>query len=99
VFGMQTINLCAQRGILYFIHQAPPSVKGTFTYIAAGGQLAREEIAKTVGFCEFRLGIATAVTGITISEPQFAAVIRIVGDWTDQSMKKLIRIASSSGSA
>jgi hypothetical protein len=24
MFGMQAINLCAQRGILYFIHQAPP---------------------------------------------------------------------------
>jgi hypothetical protein len=26
MFGMQAINLFAQRGILYFVHQAPPLV-------------------------------------------------------------------------
>jgi hypothetical protein len=26
MFGMQAINFCAQRGILYFIHQAPPNI-------------------------------------------------------------------------
>jgi hypothetical protein len=26
MFGMQAINLFAQRGILYFVHQAPPVV-------------------------------------------------------------------------
>jgi hypothetical protein len=27
MFGMQAIYFCAQRGILYFIHQAPPFIK------------------------------------------------------------------------
>jgi hypothetical protein len=27
MFGLQAINFCAQRGILYFIHQAPPCIK------------------------------------------------------------------------
>ena len=32
VFCVQATNFFTQRGILYFIHQAPPGFKGTFTY-------------------------------------------------------------------
>jgi hypothetical protein len=50
VFGMETIDLCAQRGILYFIHQAPPSVKEHLDISPSegnsqGGKLPKPEVS------------------------------------------------------
>jgi hypothetical protein len=43
VFGLQAIDLFAQRRILYFVHQAPPIVK----YIASDAQLASRKITES----------------------------------------------------
>jgi hypothetical protein len=54
MFGVQTIKLFAQRGTLYFVHQAPPvgdqfglseaaDILRTFTYIAAKVESASAE--------------------------------------------------------
>jgi hypothetical protein len=32
MFGMQAIDFFAQRGILYFIHQAPPLLQNNYIY-------------------------------------------------------------------
>jgi hypothetical protein len=60
MFGVQAIKLFAQRGILYFIHQAPPSAiilelseaadfLRTFTYIAATVESASAKITEGNG--------------------------------------------------
>jgi hypothetical protein len=47
---METFDLCAQRGILYFIHQAPPSVKEHLDISPSegnsqGGKLPKPEVS------------------------------------------------------
>jgi len=48
MFCVETIDLCAQRTVLYFIHQAPPLYERTFTYISPTLQLASGKIAPEV---------------------------------------------------
>ncbi|HUD75341.1 MAG TPA: hypothetical protein VMQ76_09740, partial [Terracidiphilus sp.] len=65
MFGMQAIYFCAQRGILYFIHQAPPFIK-EHLHISPPWRKRQVQKGPKVTFpCGIRLGQPSCVTAIT----------------------------------
>jgi hypothetical protein len=66
MFGLQAIYFCAQRGILYFIHPAPPFVK-EHLHISSSMRIpqAKKEPEVTTG-CGIQRGNPPCVTAITI---------------------------------
>src|ERR1035441_10729966 len=98
MFGLQAIYFCAQRGILYFIHPAPPFIKEHLHISPSQCKPQAKKEPEVTSGCGIRRGKPPCVTAITTCSVRRAESDFGQPEARGTHSRRHIRIASSTGS-